>query len=232
MDVFLIPVGADRYELYCEVAEDDDHRANPGASPRGFFAGLTARFREMVAAAERHHRRAAPARPAEERRSWQRRLRARLLGWVVEKIAEQRLLWHLRRQRKATAVFPADLAEPAAMRIIRASLQRDAERHRRWLIVDSIGFALSGLLALVPGPNLIAYYFAFRVVGHFLSMRGARHGLAGVEWRARASEPLAELRHALRLVPPERERRVRTIASELQLEHLASFFERIALPSA
>ena len=36
---------------------------------------------------------------------------------------------------------------------------------------------VSGVLALVPGPNVLAYYFAFRVVGHWLSMRGARQGL-------------------------------------------------------
>ena len=33
---------------------------------------------------------------------------------------------------------------------------------------------MSGLLFLVPGPNVIAYYFAFRMVGHYFSLRGAR----------------------------------------------------------
>ena len=67
------------------------------------------------------------------------------------------------------------------MVLIRRMLQRDYERHRLWLVVDTIGLIASGLLMLVPGPNLLAYYFAFRVVGHWLSMRGAAQGLQHVD---------------------------------------------------
>ena len=52
-------------------------------------------------------------------------------------------------------------------------LRRDHDRHRIWLVVNTVLLVLSAVLALVPGPNLVAYYFAFRVVGHWLSMRGA-----------------------------------------------------------
>ena len=46
---------------------------------------------------------------------------------------------------------------------------------------------------LLPGPNLIGYYFAFRVIGHFLSWRGARQALGHVAWRPRAEPRLTEL---------------------------------------
>ena len=79
----------------------------------------------------------------------------------------------------------------------------------------------SGLLVLVPGPNFVAYYFAFRMVGHFLSLRGARHGLAVVQWTAKESAPLTQLRAAIALD-----------GEALKLEHLARFFERSAIPSS
>jgi hypothetical protein len=63
-------------------------------------------------------------------------------------------------------------------------------------------------------------------------MRGARQALDTVRWTTSASTPLAELRRAMTLDPEAREARVSAIASELQLERLASFFRRTAVPSA
>ena len=161
-----------------------------------------------------------------------RRLRDRLLRWVAEAIAEQRLLWHLRRQHEATLVYPDDLDGPQAMAITRGALQRDFERHRFWLIIDGLTtLALGPLFFLVPGPNLIAYYFLFRTVGHLLSMRGARHGLGHVVWQSSGSSALADLRQTIALAPRQRARQIRDIASRLRLEHFVTFFERTAIRS-
>ena len=112
----------------------------------------------------------------------------------------------------------------------RAQLKKDFDKHRFWLAIDSVGFLLSGLLMLVPGPNILAYYFAFRMVGHFLSLRGARQGLQVMAWRNEPSAPLSDLRHALHVAPDQREDRVRDVANRLRLEHLAAFFKRTAGP--
>ena len=90
----------------------------------------------------------------------------------------------------------------------------------------------SGLLFLVPGPNLLAYYFVFRMVGHYFSLRGARQGLSVVAWTTEPSAPLSDLRRAIDLDTDERDRRVSNIAAALKLEHLAKFFDRTAIPSA
>jgi len=161
-----------------------------------------------------------------------RRATDRVLRWTAEKIAEQRLLWHLRRQPEASLIFPDDLTDLQAMTAVRRVLQRDADRHRLWLVVMSIAFALSGLIAMLPGPNVIAYYLAFRVMGHYLSMKGARHGLDRVRWSQRPSGPLVELRRAIALPTPERERQVGDIASRLRLPRLAGFLTRVAVPGA
>ena len=154
------------------------------------------------------------------------------MGWVVERIAEQRLLWNLRKHTAAVAAHPQDMTFEQVMTLIRRTLQRDYERHRRWLIIDALGLIVSGALAVVPGPNVLAYYFLFRVWGHWLSMRGARQALDRIVWTARVCPPLTELRNVDALDPQARQQRIHEIAGRLRLEHLSSFFERITLGHA
>ena len=250
MDVYLVPVGPDRHELYCEVpdepdpdagdaAGDADNRQPPGvfrrviAWPGGFFRRLRGRFREMLAEAERERRLGRTGEAVErDDQGWLVRIQARTMRWVAESIAEQRLLWHLRRQSDACLFYPNDIGEDRASNVLRAQLKADFEKHRFWLTIDGLGFIASGLLFFVPGPNAVAYYFAFRLVGHYLSMRGARQGLSVVRWRSEGSAPLAELRRAIALEPAAREERVQEVAVRLNLEHLASFFARTAIPTS
>jgi hypothetical protein len=226
MDVFVIPVGPDRYELYCEHAEELGDL--DGTPPSGVIGKLRHRFAAMLRAAEeRRHRR--DDAQADVPRGWLGRMHERLMAWVVERIAEQRLLWNLRRQTTAVVAHPQDMTFDQVLTLIRRVLQRDYERHRLWLVVDSIGLIASGAVMLVPGPNLLAYYFTFRVVGHWLSMRGASQGLHRVEWTGRPCPPLAELREVAGLEPRARGERVHDIAARLRLQHLSTFFERVAV---
>jgi len=227
MDVYLIPIGAERYELYCEIP-DEPAVESVREPEKGFFRRLKARFSDMLAEAERERRQTGTC---PEASGWAARLKTRTMCWVAESIAEQRLLWHMRRQTEAVLYYPDDVDEPAATAILRTQLSRDFEKHRFWLIIDGLLFVASGLLALLPGPNLIAYYFAFRLVGHYLSLRGARQGLSCVTWRSEKSDLLAELRRAITLEPDVRASRVRDVAVRLRLEHLASFVERTTVPS-
>jgi Mitochondrial K+-H+ exchange-related len=248
MDVYLVPVGPERHELYCEVPDEPDadeavEAANElprgvfrrmTAWPRGFFRRLRVRFREMLAEAERERRlgRAGVGEPADgPDQGWLARANARLMRWVAESIAEQRLLWHLRGQTDASLFFPDDIDEARATAVLRSQLKSDFDKHRFWLTIDGVLFVISGLLFFVPGPNVVAYYFAFRLVGHYLSMRGARQGLSGVNWRAERSAPLAELRRAIALEPADRQQHVEDVAGRLKLEHLARFFARTAVIS-
>src|SRR5687768_7568017 len=88
MDVFVIPVAADRYELYyeqqTEEAEPDDEPASTG-----YIARLQRRFGELLRAAEdhQHHR----DDQAEAARSWTGRMQDRMMSWIAKRIAEQRL---------------------------------------------------------------------------------------------------------------------------------------------
>lgn len=229
MDVFVVPVGRDKYELYCETAADADELSD--AAPTGIVGTLRARFSSMLRAAEeRQHRRGEAV--TEPSRGWIGRLQERTLAWVAERIAEQRLLWNLRHTSTATAAYPQDMSFDQVMVLIRRMLQDDHDRHRRWLVVDTLLLIISGILMLVPGPNLLAYYFAFRVVGHWLSMRGAVNGLQRVVWTGRPCPPLTELRDVITLEPGVRDARIHDVAARLRLQHLSTFFERIAVRHA
>jgi hypothetical protein len=223
MDVYVIPLGRDRYELYCEPSTDGESDAD-AVPTTGLFGSLRQRFSATLRAAEeRQHR------PADEgHQSTYHRLQDRALGWIATRIAEQRLLWNLRRHTAAVVVHPQDMTFAEVMGVVRPTLQRDYERHRIWLGVDLFGLVLSGPIALIPGPNVLAYYFAFRVVGHWLSMRGAVQGLRRVSWSGRPCPPLTELRDVFALESPARAARVHDIAARLRLPHLFTFFERVA----
>ena len=221
MDVFVVPVAVGRHELYCEMVDEPAVAAD---GPRaGLAARLVRRFRQTMADAER----ARP--PAGERTSWTRRVGHWTLSHVAEAVAEQRLLWHLRRQSDATLVYPDELSEAAARDLLRRTLAKDRDRHRLWLAVDGVLAAITGpLFFFVPGPNLVAYYFVFRAVGHYFAWQGARRGLAAVHWRATGSVELTELGAALGLSPANRSVRVRALAECLRLQHLAAFVDKVA----
>jgi len=227
MEVFLIPVALDRYELYCEVPDEDPTGALPDHD-RGWFRGLARRFSQALAELERERNAGLPP-PAPGGLA---HLKFRLKRLIAETVAEQRLLWHMRRQTAARLVHPVDLDGPRAMAVARAQFKSDYEKHLRWLLVNSLLFVASGLLAILPGPNVIAYYLAFRVVGHYMAMRGARQALRVVQWSTDASGPLAELRALLADTETDRRSRVEAIAGALELEHLVRFIDRVVVPGA
>lgn len=239
MEVYLVPIGAERYELYCEVpdepegvqeadATDPGRRWSPIAMGRRVLRWLKLQFHHVVADAERERRR---SRTEPLTGGWWARAKHRGMRWIAESIAEQRLLWHLRRQSQATLFHPDDLPSAEAIAFLRKQLGRDFDKHQFWLIFDTLGLLGSFLLVPIPGPNPFLYYFGFRVVGHYLSLRGARQGLNVTSWTTQASAHLTELRRAIALDPATREARVNDIALRLQLEHLATFFERTAIPN-
>ena len=232
MDVFVIPVGADRYELYCEQPVAGEAPIEP--ETRGWIGRLRRKFGGMVRAAEERERNGPP--DDEAPKSWAGQIQDRAMAWVAERIAEQRLLWNLRGETTATAAHPSDMTFDQVHALIRSTLQRDYDRHYRWMFIDGLLFlvtfvALGPLFILIPGiANLPALYFGFRTVGHFLSMRGSAHGLRRVAWSGRPCPPLGELRELAALDPRAREARLLDVATRLRLESLPKFFERVAIP--
>jgi Mitochondrial K+-H+ exchange-related len=220
LSIYLVPVGSHRFELYAEPPDDGSPPGPRDGFFRRHFHRLTEHWRDAVHAARGRD-------PAAGRlarwRDWSVRR-------VAEMIAEQRTLWSLRLEDSAELVYPSDVPEETAV-AQRDRMLADARRHHgRWTILDGILFLGSGLFFFIPGPNALAYYFGVRLLGHYLSWRGARQALDRVRWQTRAEPALAEL-GGLTDVPREaRAPRVAAIAEALHLPRLAAFFDRTAVP--
>jgi len=218
MIVFLVPVGRSRFELYSET--EDESAAAATEREDTFLRRAGARWHELV---ERARRGGAPGRMG--------RWRDAVICRLAETIAEQRTLWSLREAAEATVRYPSMLDEAEARSILSSSLTSARSHHLVWLIVDFVFFVASGLFALIPGPNLIAYYLAFRVIGHVQSWRGAKHAMEHTTWTYAADDRLAELAALVDQPRDVRASRVAAIAAQLNLSRLSAFFDRVAVGS-
>jgi len=226
MDVYLVPIASDRFETYYEAP--DDHEPVESAEGLGFFGRLRVRFQAQLKEAERARHQVTPEAP----KTFLGRMQKRSLRWIAERIAEQRLLWHLRTADAATLHVDADMNAQEAEGVMRASMKRDADRHLRLLAVHSLGLIASAPVAFVPGPNVLGYLFTFTVVGHFLAWRGARRGLRQVRWQVAPNSALTDLRRAFVLGTEARHRVIHEVADRLRLPKLARFVEQMATTSA
>lgn len=218
LQVYLVPLGGQRYELYCEPQHAEGDEAPVGS---GWFASLRQKFSALLKQAEEQDAEAPPA------AGFLAKLQARMMAWVAERVAEQRLLWNLRGCEAALVTHPDDVPFEQVMEIVQLSLRADHGRHLRWLIVDTLLFIGSGVFFFIPGPNLIAYFFAFRLVGHWLSMRGAAQGRDKTSWSGRPSQEMTALRAAVALPAHERSRAIEPLAHMLGLERLSVFVDRM-----
>lgn len=218
MDVFLLSIGRNRFELYSEPPEEPIvPPARSAGRLRRWLHTASVKWHDMVEAAREGR---AKGRIAQGR--------DRIVCHLAERIAEQRTLWSLVDKSSATLRYPSTLDDTEARETLDRVLGVARRRHAWWMGIDLLVFLGSAVLAPVPGPNLIAYYVAFRVIGHLQSWRGARRANR-VEWIFASDTTLSELA-ALADQPCEARRsRVNAIAVRLKLQRLPKFFERVAV---
>ena len=218
--IYLVPVGVQRFELYAEPPDEPD--ATASAQTQGAWHRLTHRlhlkWHDTVRAARRDSAGAGLF----------ARLKDGAIRRTAEAIAEQRTLWMLRHARRVTLVHPSDQSAAQATAIRDRILTHASTHHVRWLAFDGGALVVSGVLVVIPGPNLIAYYLAFRVIGHYFSWRGTRQA-ALAAWDLRSEPALAELGGLADLPREARASRVHAIAARLHLPSLAAFFDRTAV---
>lgn len=220
MVAFLVPARGDRFELYSEASEDPD---TPPGREEGRFRrwahSASVQWQQFVEAARRR-------RPKSRLAHW----RDAIVFRLAETIAEQRTLWALRTRSEATLQYPGTIALDRARSELGTALSHARRHHQRWIIIDLALFVSSVVFFFIPGPNLIAYYFAFRLIGHLQSWRGARQAMDVIKWSFEPDTQLAELASLVDLPRSERAPRVAAIAARLNLPRLPSFFDRVAVP--
>ncbi len=134
MDVFLIPTTtAERYELYYEAPDEDVVEEETRA--RAFIARMKRRFARH--AARSRGVAAASPRAQPEPATLFARLRRKVMGFVVERIAEQRLLWHMRQAHRDLRAHPGRChGARSRCKSSAAILKTDADHHLKWMLID------------------------------------------------------------------------------------------------
>jgi hypothetical protein len=221
MIVYLVPAGQDRFELYSEAGEEPNPApAREDGRLRRWAHHASVQWHQLVETARR-------GRAAGRFARWRDAVVCRL----AENIAEQRTLWALRSQTAAILRFPASIPQARAQSELNKAIAEARRHHLRWLVIDTVLFVSSVVFFFVPGPNIVAYYFLFRLIGHLQSWRGARQAMEQVVWTIEPDPGLAELASLVDLPRAERGPRVAAIAARLNLPRLASFFDRVSVPS-
>ena len=224
MDVYLVPASPTRNALYCEVSAS---AASDDEVPASFWGRMVARFRSAVDEGEAAQEPGAVDHPERSR------LRRLITRKLAETVAEQRLLWRLRHETAARLFHADSIDGESAIASARADFELDYGRHRRWMFIDGLITAITGpLFFFIPGPNIVSWYFTFRAVGHFFSMRGASRALSGITWTPVPTPHLTTVAQALPLDSDTRNARVTEAAHALGLDRLAAFVERVADRSA
>ena len=178
MDVFLVPIGRDRFEPYYERGG----RRGAGrshAAPAGLFARMRARFSQQLARGRTGSgTSAARAKPE----TLMARLQRKMMRWIAERVAEQRLLWHLGRAKRRPCTCPTNLDArwPPVDARFDAARRRSSSAPARW---SNAGAAVSIPVARFPVPMSSATSSPSPWSGISWRWRGARRGLTAVPGR-------------------------------------------------
>jgi hypothetical protein len=211
--VFLLPFDPKRPVFYSEDEVD-------GAEEPEFSPGLVGRIERIVhrVKSSLKHPRGRLARKTKQVWDW---LQLRMHP-------DEPLLASLRTARTIEIHHPTTLTNDAVRDLWSAYLKRRRLRHRLWLSFDALFAPVSVLLTPLPGPNVIGYWFAYRVVHHLLILIGIRRAMRGpTETLFRPDDGLDASAS-----PGDREWLDRT-ATRYELNHLHDYVARVATgPSA
>jgi Mitochondrial K+-H+ exchange-related len=209
--VYLLPLADDEALFYSEgpeAAAADEAEAE--AAPRGGVRGWAEQRYKSLQGVLNESERGVGLRV---RRIWE---------WLQQRTApDEPLLRSLRGAKAVVLVHPASLTEDAARERWEDYLASRGRRHLFWLIINAIISPLTLLLAPLPGPNLIGYWFVYRAVCHLLARLGSK--------RARSSEVATafvastELDAAFAAADHER---IAQVEASFGLQGLAAYLER------
>jgi hypothetical protein len=164
--IYLLLIDRARFFFYSDESEalDDRDQSNDSsaAGRSGVRGWIFARYDRFRLAWQGAHSGAL---------HWMRQSWDWLHTWTHPDEAMLARLWSARR---------VDLHHPSTRRgdevvaIWKDYLRHQWRRHLVWLVVNGVIAPVSVLFAILPGPNLIGYWFAYRAVHHSLVVWGIR----------------------------------------------------------
>ncbi|HEX8844078.1 MAG TPA: hypothetical protein VF791_05515 [Pyrinomonadaceae bacterium] len=162
MKIYLLNLEGERCVFYSEGPETIAE-AEP-VPPRGGVRGWAERKQKSLQAVLKESEKGVGLRV---RRIWER---------LQKRIApDEPLLRSLRGARALKIYHPQTLTEEKADTLWREYLKGRQGRHAFWFVTNALVSPLTVLLAPLPGPNVIGYWFVYRAVCHLLARLGARN---------------------------------------------------------
>ena len=166
MKVYLLPLGDDEWLFYSEGPDLTDE--GEATAPREGVRGWAERRYKSLQAVLTESESGVGLRV---RRAWE---------WLQKRTApDEPLLRSLRGARAIELLHPSSLNQDEVREHWECYLKNRKRRHTFWLVVNAIFSPVTVLLAPLPGPNVIGYWFVYRAVCHLLARLGIRRTLGG-----------------------------------------------------
>jgi hypothetical protein len=163
--VYLLPLGDEKCVFYSEGPEIAvELEATTAAPERGGVRGWAERKYRSLQVVLNESESGVGLRM---RRAWE---------WLQRRTApDEPLLRSLRGVKTVELVHPASLTEDEVCERWKCYLSSRSRRHTFWLVLNATFSPVTVLLAPVPGPNVIGYWFVYRAVCHLLARLGIRN---------------------------------------------------------
>jgi Mitochondrial K+-H+ exchange-related len=156
--IYLLLIDHARFFFYSDESEalnDRDHSDEPSSTRRSGVRGwFLAKYDEFRSAWQHADSGAL---------HWMRQSWDWLHSWAHPDEAMLARMWSARR---VDLYHPASRRGDEVLTIWKDYLRQQWRRHLVWLVVNAVIAPISVLLAILPGPNLIGYWFAYRAVHH------------------------------------------------------------------
>jgi hypothetical protein len=160
--IYLLLMSRERFFFYSDESEDEgectsDPAAPPSRGLRGWLHDRYARFKSAW-----QHSEASAMR-------WMRRAWDWLHSFAHP---DEAMLARLRSARRIDLHHPATRPGDEVRAIWRDYLAQQWRRHLVWMSINGVIAPFSVIFAILPGPNLIGYWFAYRAIHHLLVIWG------------------------------------------------------------
>lgn len=100
---------------------------------------------------------------------------------TAERDRNEKLLKEMTALSQIAVYYPANLSEENARDIYHNVIQSQVKKHKRWLIVDGALLPVSVIFSLVPGPNLLLAYLAWRTLAHYKTKKGGEKAVSDLK---------------------------------------------------
>ena len=171
MKIFLLPISRDHYLFYSEGPESIVEAEKETASLREDFGGVRKWAERKYESLQAVLLKSESGVGLRMRRVWE---------WLQRRAGpDESLLRSLRGAEAIKLYHPSDLTKEAARTRWMSYLAGRRRHHTLWLILNGLITPATILLAPIPGPNILGYWFVYRAICHTLALLGMQRATAG-----------------------------------------------------